>query len=139
MHWADIGSGAGLPGLVIAILTNRPVTLIEPRRLRAKFLRHSSEMLGISNVLTIQAKAEAAHIAQPADIVSARAVAKLDTLFAVSRHLMARSTTFILPKGESAEREVATARQSWHGEFHVEQSIVDPKAGIVIAQGVRPR
>ncbi len=46
--WADIGSGAGLPGLIVALLTDGPITLIEPRRLRAEFLRTAVQQLGLS-------------------------------------------------------------------------------------------
>ena len=45
--WLDIGSGAGLPGIVIAILTGNPMTLVEPRRLRAEFLQRVVEELGL--------------------------------------------------------------------------------------------
>ena len=46
--WVDIGSGAGLPGLIVALLTDGPITLIEPRRLRAEFLRAAVQQLGLS-------------------------------------------------------------------------------------------
>ena len=137
-HWADIGSGAGLPGLVVATACDRQVTLIEPRRLRVEFLNACIAAIELSNVSVIQAKAETAKL-DYADVVSARAVAKLDTLFAGSRRFTSPETLFILPKGESAHSEVATARTSWHGRFHVEQSIVDPKSGIVVARDVTRR
>lgn len=136
--WVDIGSGAGLPGLVIAVLSDEPVTLIEPRRLRADFLKHCRHILDLESVTVLQTKAEAAEVA-PADVISARAVAKLDMLFSGSEHFATKSTTYLLPKGESAKTEVATARRSWQGAFHVEQSIVDPKSGIVVATGVARR
>ena len=56
--WIDIGSGAGLPGLVIAMLTDAPVTLVEPRRLRAEFLARAVEVLGLGNVTVMQTKGE---------------------------------------------------------------------------------
>ena len=49
-NWCDIGSGPGLPGLVIAILGGTPITLIEPRRLRADFLRLAIDQLGLTHV-----------------------------------------------------------------------------------------
>lgn len=137
-YWVDIGAGAGLPGVVIAILTEKRVTLIEPRRLRADFLKRCAEVLDV-DVAILQAKAEGVSIEQPVDVVSARAVAKLDTLFAASAHFSTKNTTYILPKGEGAKSEVAVARRSWHGTFHVEQSIVDPKSGIVVARGIARR
>ena len=138
-RWVDIGAGAGLPGIVIAILSNRPVTLNEPRRLRVDFMRACCDALDLTQVEVIQAKAQNGNPASRADVVSARAVAKLGALFMMSEAFVSRNTMFVLPKGESAQSEVADARRSWHGTFHVKQSIVDPKSGIVIASGVAPR
>ena len=138
-HWVDIGSGAGLPGVVIAALTERDVTLIEPRRLRVEFLRHCASELGLANITVAHSKAESAQLSSFADIVSARAVASVGKVIASSRSFVTPATTFILPKGATAHADVANARRSWHGKFHVEQSIVDPNSGIVIASGVRPR
>ena len=139
IYWVDIGSGAGLPGLVIAILTDRYVTLIEPRRLRAEFLRTCAGELGLSRVTVVHSKAETAQLPAYADIVSARAVASIDKILVASRPFASPSTMFILPKGATADADIANARRSWHGRFHVEQSIVDPHSGIVIASEVQSR
>ncbi len=138
-YWIDIGSGAGLPGLVVAILTGRKLVLIEPRRLRAEFLLRCRDALDLQAVDVVQAKAENASPNGPIDVISARAVASLDAVFAASGHLATTATRYILPKGESAQSEVAAAQRSWHGVFHVEQSIVDPRSGIVVASGVSRR
>lgn len=138
-HWVDIGSGAGLPGIVIATLCDQHVTLIEPRRLRVDFLNLCRERMGLTNVSIIRAKAETADVPDQIDVVSARAVAKLDTIFAVSAKFSTTATVFILPKGTSAKSEVAAAKRSWQGMFHVEQSIVDPDSGIVVATQVARR
>lgn len=135
--WIDIGSGAGLPGIVIAILSGRPVTLIEPRRLRAAFLADCSASLGVATVV-LQSKVENAEV-PTADVITARAVAGLDILLSASRHVAHAGTTYLLPKGQSAHSEVAVAKRSWHGSFHVEQSIIDPNSGIVIATQVARR
>lgn len=137
-HWVDIGSGAGLPGIVIAIVTGKPVTLIEPRRLRVDFLMTCVQDLELAATV-IQSTAETASVPRIADVVSARAVAPLDTIFASSRHFANASTTYILPKGAHAESDLAVARRSWQGMFHVKQSIVEPHSGIVVATDVAPR
>ena len=54
--WIDIGSGAGLPGIVIAILSNGPITLVEPRRLRAAFLQETVNKLGLAPRVTVVAR-----------------------------------------------------------------------------------
>ncbi len=137
-HWVDIGSGAGLPGIVIAILSGRRVTMIEPRKLRVSFLNDCIAALSL-NAEVLQAKAERVSDIRPADVVSARAVANLGALLASAQGFATRDTIFVLPKGEVAHSEVATARKTWQGSFHVEQSIVDPASGIVVATKVAPR
>ncbi|MBX9813476.1 MAG: 16S rRNA (guanine(527)-N(7))-methyltransferase RsmG [Sphingomonas sp.] len=136
--WADIGSGAGFPGMIVALLTDRPVALIEPRRKRAEFLAYAAEALGLADRVTVHAaKAEA--LALEAAVVSARAVASLPDLLALSTPLSTAKTRFVFPKGRSAREEVAAARRAWHGVFHVEPSITDPESLIILARGVARR
>lgn len=134
--WIDIGSGAGLPGIVIACLVNGPVTLIEPRRLRAEFLHKVAESLRL-DVSVVCGKAERAE--GSFDVVTARAVAPLEKLLRISQHLSTGKTVWALPKGRSAQKELAEARRSWQGSFHVEQSVVDRESWIVVATGVRAK
>ena len=134
--WCDIGSGAGLPGIVVACLADGPVTLVEPRRLRAEFLHRVADSLKL-DVVVVQAKAERA--VGSFDIITARAVANLAQLLKISAHLSTRKTVWALPKGRTAREELVDAQHSWQGAFHVEQSLTDIDAGIVIATDVRPK
>lgn len=134
--WADVGSGAGLPGLVIACLVEGPVTLIEPRRLRADFLHRVCESLNL-NASVFLGKAERAQGAY--DVITARAVANLSNLLKISAHLSTRKTVWVLPKGRIAEAELAEAKQAWQGAFHVERSATDPDSRIVVGTGVRAK
>ena len=133
--WLDIGSGAGLPGIVIALLVQGPVTLIEPRRLRADFLRNTAKALSLSSRVTVRA-AKVERIAGRFDVITARAVASLSRLLEISAHLSTRNTAWVLPKGQSARTELAEAQRAWHGVFHVERSVTDPESYIVVASGV---
>jgi 16S rRNA (guanine527-N7)-methyltransferase len=138
--WIDIGTGAGFPGMVVALLTDRPVQLIEPRAKRAAFLREAAEALGVSNRVTVFAqRAQSAPKGAPAAVISARAVSSLGELFTAARHLSTRSTLWLLPKGRNARSEVEDVTQSWQGVFHVEQSLTQAESAIVIAREVRPR
>jgi 16S rRNA (guanine527-N7)-methyltransferase len=134
--WVDIGSGAGLPGIVLACLAEGPVTLIEPRRLRAEFLHKVCKSLGLKATVFL-GKAE--HARGSYDVITARAVANLSKLLKISAHLSTGNSCWVLPKGRSAERELAEAQQAWQGAFHVEQSATDPESRIVIATGVKAR
>jgi len=135
--WCDIGSGPGLPGLVIAILGGQPMTLIEPRRLRVEFLRQAVSELGLSSVTVVEAKVE--RVEGSFDFITARAVARLDKLFAMAWHLAHSETKWVLPKGESVKSELDEARVTWQGIFRLVPSQTHPAAAIVVAEHVGRR
>ena len=118
------GRGLGLPGIVIACLVEGVVALIEPRRLRAEFLHKVGESLDLSATVFF-GKAERAQGTY--DVITARAVTGLSNLLKISAHLSTGNSRWVLPKGRSAERELAEARQAWQGAFHVEQQRTDPE------------
>ena len=134
--WVDIGSGAGLPGLVIAILTEGRVTLVEPRKLRADFLQRATAVLGLTGRVTVHA-AKAERIIGRFDIITARAVASLEVLLSISRHLSTDKTLWLLPKGKSAQLELEEAKRSWQGGFRLVPSMTSPEAAILVASNVR--
>lgn len=136
-RWLDVGSGAGLPGIVLAVLSEDPIVLCEPRRLRADFLERVKGELGLNHVEVAQKKAE--QIRGRFDYVTARAVASASKLFAMTAHLTHNGTTFILPKGRSAQSELDDVRQSWQGSFRLEPSMTSEDASILVATGVRPK
>ena len=137
--WLDVGSGAGLPGVVAGILLDRPVMLVEPRARRVEFLQRVISELGLTRVMVQQSKVETYHPTNRVAIVSARAVAELSQLLASTAHCTDSSTIWLLPKGRNAQSEVEAAQAKWQGVFHVEPSITQPDSGIVVARGVRPR
>lgn len=136
-NWLDIGSGAGLPGLVIAILGGRPMTLNEPRRLRADFLSRAIGELRLPDVVVADCKVE--RLDGKFDFIAARAVAHLDKLFGMAWHLAHSETKWVLPKGESAKTELDEARRAWQGSFRLVPSRTHPASAIVIAEHVQRR
>ena len=136
--WLDIGSGAGFPGLVIAALVSGPVVLVEPRRLRAEFLERAIAELGLgSRVSVVAAKAEKVEGRFAA--ITARAVAPLDRLLAISTHLSTRKSVWVLPKGQSAQSELVEAKRSWQCDATTVPSLTDPASRILLLRNVRPR
>lgn len=135
--WIDIGAGAGFPGIVAAILTDRRTVLVEPRARRATLLEAIGEELELTNLVVHQSKIERLTTERPAAIISARAVARLATIFAIGHRHSDSDTLWVLPKGRSAVEEVNEARSGWQGVFHVEHSITEPSSSIVVAKGVR--
>ena len=139
-YWLDVGTGAGMPGLVVALLSDRPMVLVEPRAKRADFLCRAAALLEIGGRVEVQPRRiETYRPGKPAAIASARAVAELSQLLASTHHCTDSSTIWLLPKGRAAQSEVEATRAKWQGSFHVEPSITQADSGIVIAQGVRPR
>ena len=136
-NWADIGSGAGLPGIILAILSADSVTLIEPRRLRVEFLQSVVDLLDLPNVTILQGKSTT--VGTVFDKITGRAVAPAADFFALAHHLSRLDTVWILPKGKSAQKELDEARRTWQGEFRLEPSLTDPQASILLARGVRRR
>ena len=107
---ADIGSGAGLPGLVMAI--RRPdlkVTLVEPLLRRTTFLEEVVGELGLKHVRIRRGRAEDLHGVAAFDVVTSRAVAPLDRLSRWSLPLVRSGGSFLAMKGSSAETEIAAA------------------------------
>jgi 16S rRNA (guanine527-N7)-methyltransferase len=106
----DIGSGAGLPGLVMAI--RRPdlaVTLVEPLLRRTTFLDEAVASLGLTNVEVVRARAEALHGDRTFDVVTARAVAPLDRLSRWALPLVRTGGEFLAMKGSAVRAELETA------------------------------
>lgn len=136
--WLDIGTGAGFPGLVVAALTERDVILTEPRGRRSEFLRYCVEELNVSGRTTVMTT-KIERVTTPAAVISARAVAKLDILFAAAQQCYTWNTLWLFPKGRSAVEEIASARETWHGRFHVERSVTDEESLVVVAKEVSRR
>lgn len=129
--WVDVGSGAGLPGLIVALLVKGPITLIEPRRLRAEFLSDVVSKLGLADRVTIEC-AKVERVQGKFDVITARAVAALDRLLAMTEHLSRSETVWVLPKGKNAQTELAQAQVNWHCDVRVEQSCTDPESQILV-------
>lgn len=106
----DIGSGAGLPGLVMAI--RRPdlkLTLVEPLLRRTSFLDEVVGELGLDNVEVVRARAEALHGKRSFDVVTSRAVAPMDRLSQWSLPLVRSGGAFLAMKGSSVQAELDSA------------------------------
>ena len=133
--WLDLGTGAGFPGLVIAAL--RPeldVVLVESRRKRVDWLERAAAAMGLSRCRVEGRRLE--HVESfPAATISARAFAPLPKLFALSARFSTRDTLWLLPKGRSAVHEVSSLPAEVARMFHVEHSVTDAEAGIVVGTG----
>ena len=137
LSWTDIGTGPGLPGIVLAILEEGKVILVEPRRRRVEFLVAVVSALSLSNVRIVHGRTEAAR--SKSDVITARAVASPAQLFTMSSHLRHAGTTYVLPRGRGAESELAELENTWQGEFTLHRSLTSEDASILVARNVRRR
>lgn len=136
--WLDVGSGGGLPGIVVAILRDTPLVMVEPRRKRADFLRAAISELGCGQAEVAQQSIQNHDGAAPA-VVSARAVASLSEIFDWTKPIVSRETLYLLPRGQNAAEDLEIARGAWHGRFHVEPSLTDQNSRIIAAREVARR
>jgi 16S rRNA (guanine527-N7)-methyltransferase len=133
--WLDLGSGAGFPGLVIAIA--RPASamiLVESRKRRVEWLTQTAAALGLENCRVLGSRLESVENFH-ASAITARAFAPLGKLLALSSRFSTRATVWLLPKGRSAAQELAEQPPPISRMFHVEQSQTDPTGGIIVGQG----
>jgi 16S rRNA (guanine527-N7)-methyltransferase len=137
--WIDLGTGAGFPGLIAALLHPAAVTMVEERRKRVEFLSAARETLQLPERTRILGSR--VEVVEPAkyDVISARAFAPLDRLLALGERFATPQTRWVLPKGRNAKTELAAAEASWQGEFRLEPSLTDADAWIIVAEGVRRR
>ncbi len=129
--WLDLGTGAGFPGLVIAAL--RPeceVLMVESRSRRAEWLETARIALGLDRAKIVGTRLELVPIRKFC-VISARAFAPLPRLLELSARFSTADTLWLLPKGRSAPQELQELT-GWDHLFHVEHSLTDPAAGIIV-------
>ena len=125
----DFGSGAGFPGLVLAILGVAEVHLIESDQRKSTFLREVARATGTP--VTIHAKRIEEVAPFPADVVSARALAPLGDLLGFAAPFLHPDSLCLFPKGQMAEDELTAASKNWNINVDRIQSVTDPSATIL--------
>ena len=125
----DLGSGAGFPGLVLAILGVPGVELVEADSRKAVFLREAARVTGAA--VTIRPCRIQAVPPHPVDVVTARACAPLDRLLDLAAPFLAPDTLCLFPKGERFNEELTLARKRWTINVSVEPSLSD-RRGVVL-------
>lgn len=125
----DLGSGAGFPGLVLAVLGARGVELVEADARKCAFLREAARIAG-APVRIHNTRIESLP-ARPFAVVTARGCAPLDRLFMLAQRFIGPETVCLFPKGKEAGQEVATARTAWDFDVTSHPSRSDPR-GVVL-------
>ncbi len=133
----DLGSGAGFPGLVIAILTDVPVTLVESDVRKAAFLAEAARLTATRVAIRI-GRAESL-APQPADVVTARALAPLPQLLQYAVKWLAPNGICLFPKGRSVAAELTDAGRNWKMRTALLPSQTDSEAVILQIDEISPR
>lgn len=138
-HWADLGSGGGFPGLVIACMAlgrGDPirVTLVESDQRKATFLRTASAQLGLETNVVSQRIEQVPPL--QARTLSARALAPLGVLLGYAARHLSPQGLCLFPKGATWRQEVELARKDWHFDLDVHQSITDGDGAILSVKAI---
>jgi 16S rRNA (guanine527-N7)-methyltransferase len=145
--WVDLGSGAGFPGLVLAILlagerrSGVHVTLVESDQRKCAFLAEVVRRTGLSagaavDILTARIESPATRASMDtADVVSARALAPLERLLGLAAPFLTPTSVGLFPKGRGVEAELTAAGRSWQFAYDVLASRTDAEARIVRVRG----
>ena len=138
LTWADLGAGAGFPGVVLAILMKgregAHVWLIDSLGKRCRFLQEIVDTLDLRATVII-GRAEEQQVT--CDVVTARAVAPMEKLLGYAQPYFQRGAQGLFLKGERAESELIEARKSWHFEAELAPSQSDARGRIVTIRSLR--
>lgn len=137
--WADLGSGGGFPGLVIATIAAEKapdlrMVLVESDQRKASFLLQARHQLGLTT--TVVAKRIEDIDPLQAQVITARALAPLDKLCGYLVRHLAPGGTAILPKGANVQSELDFARQYWRFEVEARPSVTDSQAVVLLLKDV---
>lgn len=144
----DLGSGAGLPGIPMAITTKLPVWLIESDRKKCSFLEESARICRLQSTKIICQRIEKSVVdipntdmAEKEITITARALAELTELFGLINQLCINNKLgackLLLPKGQSADKELEEAKLEWDFDFEKFTSVTDNRASILLIKNLR--
>lgn len=131
--WLDIGSGGGLPGIVMSIL-GADVVLVESDQRKCTFLRETARVLGLS-LRVINDRVESISPIE-AKTLSARALAPLTNLLDHAKYHLDESGVAVFSKGKTAQAEIDEALKSWRFDIAINESLTDPLASVLVIKNI---
>jgi len=130
----DIGSGAGFPGLVLAIMGVPEVHLVESNQRKCAFLREAARVTGAR--VTIHCARAEALTPWPADVVTARALSPLPILLEYAEPFLTPKTICLFPKGRGVKEELTKTQKTWNITFDMLYSVTDPEGTILRLEAI---
>jgi 16S rRNA (guanine527-N7)-methyltransferase len=142
--WADLGSGAGFPGVPIACAlaeqADAEVHLIESNNKKAAFLREAIKATGAPAVVHAERVADfSKRFRGELEVVTARALAPLPKLLSIAYPLLKTGAEGIFPKGQDVEAELTQAAKCWSIQASLVPSRTDPKSRVVLIRHAEPK
>jgi 16S rRNA (guanine527-N7)-methyltransferase len=142
-RWADLGSGAGFPGLVIAcaLADTLPaeVHLVESNKKKAAFLREAARITNAPAIVHAERSDDfIKKFDGPLDVVTARALAPLSELLTIAYPLLKRGVEGLFPKGQDVDAELTEATKCWTIQMSLVPSRTDPKSNVVVIRRAEP-
>jgi 16S rRNA (guanine527-N7)-methyltransferase len=148
-HLADFGSGAGFPGIILAIMladegdgagqgAPPKISLVESIGKKARFLEAVKERLGLTHVTVYNSRIESLVLKPKPNIITARALSKLDGLLAYAHPHLAPNGRCLFHKGRSFKEELTEAEKRWIMQAIPHQSRTEPQAAIIEIRGLAP-
>ena len=128
----DMGTGAGLPGVVLSIAGYKNVSLVDSNGKKIKFLKTIKDNLGL-NLNIISGRLEKLHNLR-FDVITSRALAKLNILFGYSQNFMKKKSVLIFLKGKTVNEEILEAKKNWKFKFQKYRSISDSRGVILVVE-----
>lgn len=131
----DFGTGAGIPGIILAITTPAHVHLVESDAKKIAFLRHIKHTLSL-NITLHHTRIESL---EPwgNDVVTARALSPLPDLFTLLEGFLGKTHLSIFPKGKNSVKEIEETRINWKFEYDIHPSQIEPDANIIVSRHIR--
>ncbi|MFZ4124861.1 MAG: 16S rRNA (guanine(527)-N(7))-methyltransferase RsmG [Rickettsiales bacterium] len=131
----DLGSGAGLPGLVVASQLSIPITLIERDQRKCAFLAEAVRICGFSHVTL--SNSDARNSQAKYTVIIARALASIDELFALCEGMIMENSICLFPKGKTYANEIAEAQGNWDFDYQVTPSLTQSDAVILTISKIK--
>lgn len=134
----DVGSGAGIPGLVWSIFMSNPIYLCERIVKKASFLSDTTRKLSLGKNHHIIAD-DVANVIEQFDIITGRAVTNISEFLHLTQHCAHKDTLYILPKGKDFEKELNGALDEWRFDVDIKKSIVQDTSKICFLNNIQGR
>jgi len=137
----DFGSGAGFPGMVLAIIAAEKqkelkISLVESIRKKTLYLKAVKELSGVSvNIINDRIENLSPQVA---DVITSRAMSKLENLFAYAYRFTNKNTVMIFPKGKSYSEEIKEAQKKWRFNCEIKDNLFDNEGKILVINNLSP-